>query len=217
MTTALGAHAHAADSVRCGTQVAVIRHPELRRPGHRVGACLAPERARRLLLPGKPDGDAWLVESLHLDGRRFEIARASESDLPALVALLADDDLGTHRESTDFERYRMAFQEIDSDPRQLLVVVRYGDDVLVGTMQLTLIAGLARGGAKRLQIESVRVASSIRNVGLGTALLEWAHQYGRRHGATLAQLTSDKTRPNAHRFYDALGYQASHVGLKRPL
>lgn len=169
-------------------------------------------------MPVGQDGcDAWPVESIDLDGRRFEIARATESDIPALVALLADDKLGAHRESTDLERYRKAFEEIDKDPRQLLLAVRDHDGELVATMQLTIVPGLARGGAKRLQIEAVRLASRTRSCGLGTALFEWAHQYGRRHGASLAQLTSDKTRTDAHRFYDRLGYQASHEGFKRPL
>ena len=84
-------------------------------------------------------------------------------------------------------------------------------------MQLTLVPGLARQGAKRLQIEAVRLASGTRGRGLGTALFDWAHEYGRKQGATLAQLTSDKTRTDAHRFYDGLGYRASHQGYKRPL
>ena len=93
--------------------------------------------------------------------------------------------------------------------------MRDEDGVLVGTMQLTLIPGLARGGTKRLQIEAVRLSSATRGTGLGTAMFEWAHAFGNRHGATLAQLTSDKTRVDAHRFYDRLGYRASHEGLKR--
>ena len=157
------------------------------------------------------------MESLDLDGRRFTIARATESDVPALVALLADDVLGVQRESTEVEPYLVAFQEIDRDPHQFLVAVRDAEDNLVATMQLTLIPGLARGGAKRLQIEAVRLASGTRGTGLGTALFEWAHHYGHQHGATLAQLTTDKTRTDAHRFYDRLGYQASHEGFKRPL
>jgi GNAT superfamily N-acetyltransferase len=157
------------------------------------------------------------VETLDLDGRRFSVSRASESDVPDLAALLADDALGAHRESTDVEPYAVAFQEIDRDPNQLLVAVRDVDGHIVGTMQLTLIPGLARAGAKRLQIERVRLASSTRGTGLGTALFVWAHEYGQRHGATLAQLTTDKTRTDAHRFYDRLGYRASHEGFKRPL
>lgn len=157
------------------------------------------------------------MQSLDVGGRRFTVSRATESDVPGLVALLADDVLGAHRETTGLEPYLAAFREIDSDPRQFLVTVRDSDGGLVGTMQLTLIPGLARGGAKRLQIEAVRLASSTRGAGLGTALFEWAHAYGDRHGATLAQLTSDKTRTDAHDFYDRLGYRASHQGFKRPL
>jgi GNAT superfamily N-acetyltransferase len=111
----------------------------------------------------------------------------------------------------------VAFQEIDRDPHQFLVTVRDAEGSLVGTMQLTLIPGLARVGAKRLQIEGARLASSTTGTGLGTALFEWAHEYGHRHGATHAQLTSDKTRTDAHRFYYRLGYQASPEGFRRSL
>jgi GNAT superfamily N-acetyltransferase len=157
------------------------------------------------------------VEVIDRGGRRYSVARASESDVPALAALLADDALGARRESSDLEPYLMAFREIDRDPNQLLVAVRDPNDKLVGTMQLTLIPGLARAGSKRLQIEGVRLAAATRGSGLGTALFEWAHRYGQRHGAVLAQLTTDKTRTDAHRFYDRLGYRASHEGYKRPL
>jgi GNAT superfamily N-acetyltransferase len=157
------------------------------------------------------------VDVLELGGRRYIVARARESDVPALAALLADDVLGAQRESTDVEPYLRAFQEIDRDPNQLLVAVRDADDNLVGTMQLTLIPGLARAGAKRLQIEGVRLASTARGTGLGTALFDWAHEYGQRHGAALSQLTTDKTRSDAHRFYGRVGYRASHEGYKRPL
>lgn len=157
------------------------------------------------------------MEVIDRGGRRYSVARASESDVPALAALLADDALGARRESSDLEPYLMAFREIDRDPNQLLVAVRDPDDNLVGTMQLTLIPGLARAGSKRLQIEGVRLAAATRGSGLGTALFEWAHRYGQRHGAVLAQLTTDKTRTDAHRFYDRLGYRASHEGYKRPL
>ena len=84
-------------------------------------------------------------------------------------------------------------------------------------MQLTLLPGLARAAATRLQIEAVRIDASVRRTGLGTALLEWAHDYGRERGAVLAQLTTDKSRAEALRFYGRLGYEASHQGLKRSL
>jgi GNAT superfamily N-acetyltransferase len=157
------------------------------------------------------------VHSIDLGGHRFHLARAVASDVPALAALLADDVLGSQRESTDLEPYLAAFREINADPDQLLVVVRDGEGSVIGTMQLSLLPTLARAGAKRLQIEGVRLASGTRGTGLGTALFEWAHEYGRRHGAVLAQLTTDKRRTDARRFYERLGYVASHEGLKLSL
>lgn len=161
--------------------------------------------------------EAVPARSLEAGGRRFTVDRATESDVSDLVALLADDVLGAGREVHGLDPYLLAFREIADDPHQYLAAVRDVDGRLVGTMQLTLIPGLARGGAKRLHIEAVRLASDTRGTGLGTALFEWAHAFGRLHGATLAQLTSDKTRSNALRFYGRLGYQASHEGFKRPL
>jgi GNAT superfamily N-acetyltransferase len=157
------------------------------------------------------------MAALGASGRRFELRRAVEADVPELVALLSDDVLGAVREADTLAPYLRAFAEIDGDANQLLVAVRDRSGVLVATMQLTLIPGLARGGAKRIQIEAVRVASAARGSGLGSALFEWAHLYGAAHGATLAQLTSDKIRTDAHRFYAQLGYEATHDGFKREL
>jgi len=157
------------------------------------------------------------VDSITVNDARFDLRRAVEADLPALVELLADDPLGQAREATTLEPYRAAFREIDADDHQLLLVVRSETTAIVGTMQLTLIPGLARGGAKRLLIEAVRLAANVRGGGLGAALFDWAHGYGRDHGARLAQLTSDKSRTDAHRFYRGLGYEPSHEGFKRPL
>ncbi len=148
-----------------------------------------------------------------MHGRSFRVARASRADVPELVLLLADDAIGSTREGADLTPYLAAFEAIDRDPAQLLVTVR-DEEHTVGTMQLTLIPGLSRSGALRLQIEAVRVAASARGVGLGTALLEWAATYGRERGASLVQLTTDKQRSGAHRFYESLGYVASHEGFK---
>jgi GNAT superfamily N-acetyltransferase len=157
------------------------------------------------------------VDSITVNESRFDLCRAVEADLPALVELLSDDPLGVARESTTSEPYLAAFREIDGDDHQMLLVVRSETADIVGTMQLTLIPGLARGGAKRLLIEAVRLAASARGGGLGAALFEWAHGYGRDRGAQLAQLTSDKSRTDAHRFYRRLGYEPSHEGFKRAL
>lgn len=165
----------------------------------------------------KAGWDDGVVEILIIGGHRFAVTRARERDVPAVVKLLANDVLGADRESSELGPYFKAFAEIDADPHHLLVIVRDDADTVVGTMQLTLVPGLARAGAKRLQIEAVRLAPDARGGGLGTALFNWAHEYGRQHGATIAQLTSDKSRTDAHRFYDKVGYTASHQGFKRAL
>ena len=157
------------------------------------------------------------MDTLEVAGRTFRVARARAVDVPALIALLADDVLGRGRENGAMEPYLRAFEQIDADPHQLLVAVRDEDEQIAATVQLTLLAGLSRGGATRLQIEAVRVDASARGTGLGSALLTWAHGWGRERGAVLAQLTTDRSRADAHRFYERLGYELSHVGFKRPL
>lgn len=157
------------------------------------------------------------MDTLDLAGRTVSIERARQDDVPGIVALLSDDMLGRDRESADLGPYRAAFDRIDADPNQLLVVGRDEHGALIATLQLTLMPSLSRGGATRLQIESVRVAEHARGGGLGAALFAWAHDWGREHGASLAQLTSDAAREDAHRFYDRIGYSASHVGYKLPL
>lgn len=154
------------------------------------------------------------MDVVHAGGRSFEVRQAAVEDVPAIVALLADDVLGTERETADLAPYLAAFRQIEEDPRQLLVVVRDEGDIVVGTLQLTLIPGLARAGATRLQVEAVRLSSSVRGAGLGSAVFAWVHDFGRRHGADLIQLTSDNRRSDAHRFYQRLGYTPGHVGFK---
>ncbi|GAA3530871.1 GNAT family acetyltransferase [Aeromicrobium flavum] len=157
------------------------------------------------------------MDTLSLDGRTFELVRASEADVPAIVALLTDDDIGGSRESRDLTPYLEAFREVHATEAHLLLVVRDETGDAVGTLQLTLVPGLSRGGAKRLVIEGVRVAPATRGSGLGTALMRWAQAWGARNGATIAQLTSDKRRVDAHRFYVSLGYEPSHEGFKLEL
>ena len=147
----------------------------------------------------------------------FQVGRAQRADLPVLVAMLRDDVLGAGREQDDMEPYEAAFEAIDRDPNHFLMVVRATDGEIVGMMQLTLLPGLARGAATRLQIEGVRVAASQRGTGLGAAMFNWAHDLGRQSGASIAQLTTDKIRADAHRFYDRLGYESSHEGMKKAL
>ena len=142
-----------------------------------------------------------------------EIRRATEDDVPAIVAMLADDPLGAKRERLCDPAYADAFKEIDADPRQVLVVAAAGADV-VGTLQLTFIPGLSRLGATRALIEAVRVRSDQRGGGLGALLIQWAVDTARERGAAIVQLTTDASRKDAHRFYERLGFQASHVGMK---
>lgn len=157
------------------------------------------------------------VTKILLNELSFTVRRARAGDVEEIVALLRDDDLGASRESKDLGPYASAFQQIDSDSKHFLAVIESAEGEVVGTMHLTLIPGLSRNATTRLQIEAVRVARSARGTGLGTAMIEWAHDYGREHGATLVQLTTDKTRPDAHRFYRALGYVDSHEGFKLEL
>jgi GNAT superfamily N-acetyltransferase len=147
----------------------------------------------------------------------LEIRAAAAEDVPAIVGMLADDPLGAQRESPeDLALYLAALDRISDDPNQhLMVAVREGR--VVGTLQLSVIPGLSRRGSTRSIIEGVRVHADERGGGLGTRLIEWAIDASRRQGCQLVQLTSDKTRTDAHRFYERLGFTASHVGFKLPL
>ncbi|MFF6808442.1 GNAT family N-acetyltransferase [Streptomyces sp. NPDC012403] len=147
----------------------------------------------------------------------LEIRAAVADDVPAIVGMLADDPLGAQRESPDdLSPYLSALERLSADPNQHLVVaVREGR--VVGTLQLTVVPGLSRRGATRSIIEAVRVHADERGSGLGSRLVEWAIDASRREGCQLVQLTSDNTRTAAHRFYERLGFTASHVGFKLPL
>ncbi|MEV5707313.1 GNAT family N-acetyltransferase [Actinoallomurus sp. NPDC052274] len=140
---------------------------------------------------------------------------ATRDDVPAIVALLADDAIGAGREG-DIDAYWAAFAHIDADPRNRLIVAEVDGEV-AGTLQLTFIPGLSRMGTERAQIEAVRVGSAHRGRGLGHRLIDWAIDEARRRGCGLVQLTSDKRRTDAIRFYESLGFEATHEGMKRPL
>lgn len=145
------------------------------------------------------------------------IRAATAGDVEAIVTLLAADQLGATRDSTaDLAPYLKAFQEIDADDNQLLIVAEHNGQV-IGTLQLTIIPGLSRRGSKRGLIEAVRVRADARDLGLGTTLTRWAIEESRRRGCSLVQLTSDKSRTDAHRFYERLGFAATHEGYKLKL
>ncbi|MER6250988.1 GNAT family N-acetyltransferase [Streptomyces sp. NPDC001584] len=151
------------------------------------------------------------------DTPELTIRPATEADVPAIVAMLADDPLGATRESPDdLAPYLAALKRLTDDPNQHLVVAVRADRV-VGTLQLTIVPGLSRKGATRSIIEGVRVHADERGGGLGTRFIEWAVEKSRAENCALVQLTSDVTRTDAHRFYERLGFTASHVGFKLQL
>ena len=161
-----------------------------------------------------------VLARLPLQGTTVVLRRAAAQDVASIVDLLVADQLGASRDGVttdeDLEAYLTAFGVIDADPAQLLLVATDASQV-VATMQLSFLPGLARRGALRAQIEAVRVRHDYRSRGLGTALFEWAIEEARRRNCALVQLTSDKSRTDAHRFYERLGFVASHEGLKLEL
>jgi GNAT superfamily N-acetyltransferase len=150
------------------------------------------------------------------DGLRVRLRRAAAADVPALVRLMADDAIAAGRESADLSPYQRAFARIDGDADQLLVLGEV-DAEPACTLQLTVIPGLSRGGALRGQVEAVRVRSDLRSRGIGNALLRWAADELRARGCVVAQVTTDKRRLDAQRFYADLGWVNSHEGFKLQL
>ncbi|MCA0423529.1 MAG: GNAT family N-acetyltransferase [Proteobacteria bacterium] len=147
----------------------------------------------------------------------FVLREALPGDVPAIVALLADDDLGASRETgADPKAYAAAFAAIDRDPNNALYVLEQGGR-LIGCFQLTFIPGLSNKGAWRGQIESVRIASDLRGHGHGARLIKTAIQMCQARGCRTVQLSTHKQRTKAHRFYERLGFVASHEGMKLAL
>ncbi len=150
---------------------------------------------------------------------------ATRADVPAILALLADDDIARDRaagagravpESADAALWA-AFDAIDADPRNELIVAGAADGSVAATCQLTFTPSLSRGGAQRMTVEAVRVRADLRGQGIGRALMRWSVDRARERGCGLVQLTTDRRRTEAHRFYESLGFTASHVGMKLAL
>lgn len=142
--------------------------------------------------------------------------KANRSDVPNIVRLLADDDIGISREQYQESlpsSYYDAFDEIDADKNNSLIVVELNNQI-VGTLQITFITYLTYRGGKRALIEGVRTHKSVRGQGIGKAMLEWAIQKAKDEGCHVVQLTTDKRRPDALELYKKLGFVASHEGLK---
>lgn len=174
-----------------------------------IGHCLAVSggRARQDEHVREPSPDALTVRA------------ARREDVPRIVELLADDTLGATREALGDplpDGYWAAFDEIDRDPRNRLLVGEV-DGRVVATLQLTFLPGLSRRGAWRAQVEAVRVAREARGAGLGRRLMAVAIDEARARGCRVVQLTTDRSRVDAHRFYETLGFRASHLGMKLPL
>ena len=147
---------------------------------------------------------------------KITIRRALAEDVHPIVAMLADDPLGAEREKPGDPAYLEAFEVIDADPHQFLAVADLDGEV-VGTLQLTFTSGLSRLGMTRATVEAVRVRSDQRGNGLGAHLVRWAVDEARARGCGMVQLTTDASRVDAHRFYERLGFTASHVGMKLSL
>jgi ribosomal protein S18 acetylase RimI-like enzyme len=144
---------------------------------------------------------------------------ACKKDLPTLVALLADDDIAEGREQARGDllpAYAAAFDEMSKNPDNRVLIAEIGGEI-AGALQIVVVAGLSRQGAKRAIIESVRVSSKLRGQNVGTALMKEAIAQSRTAGCKLVQLTSDKRRTRAHLFYRRLGFEQSHVGFKLDL
>ena len=142
--------------------------------------------------------------------------RASRADVPAIVRMLADDALGAERETFESplpENYYRAFEAIDRDPNNELIVADL-DGKVIGVMQMTFIPNLTYRGSWRALIEGVRVDAKVRSSGIGRQFFTWAIERARQRGCHLVQLTSDKARADAIRFYETLGFVASHEGMK---
>lgn len=169
-----------------------------------------------------PDAPALLLTA-DVDDGTFRLRRAAPADLAAIVQLLADDSMGAARENIgDMEPYEQAFAAIDGDPSHLLVVGEMVPDgaenaSVVATFQLTFLPGISRQGSWRSQLEGVRVAGRLRGQGIGNLMVQWAIEESRRRGCSMMQLTTHKTRTAAHRFYERLGFDASHEGMKLTL
>ena len=141
---------------------------------------------------------------------------ACKDDLPRIIELLADDPLGSTRDDASLPldgRYAAAFDALSRDANQLMAVAEREGDV-IGCLQLSFIPGLTRKGAWRGQIEGDRIAAAYRGKGIGREFFDWAIGQCRDRNCSLVQLSTDLARPEAKRFYESLGFEASHVGMK---
>ncbi len=144
---------------------------------------------------------------------------AKRDDLPAIVRMLADDDLGSQRERYEEplpKSYITAFEQIERDLNHELIVAELNGDV-IGTLQLMFLPSLSFQGGLRAQVESVRVDKLYQGQGIGSDMMQWAIERAQGRGAHVVQLTTHQSRADAHRFYERLGFKGTHLGMKLSL
>ena len=142
--------------------------------------------------------------------------QATRADLPSIVRMLADDDLGSQRERVENPlpaSYYSAFEQINNDPNHELIVAEQNGEV-IGTLHLMFLPSVSFQGGLRAQVESVRVAKRLQSQGIGSEMMKWAMERAKQRGAHVVQLTTHKSRVDAHRFYERLGFKGSHLGMK---
>jgi GNAT superfamily N-acetyltransferase len=147
----------------------------------------------------------------------MKFRKAIREDVPFIVQMIANDKLGQSRENYSDplpDQYYDAFEKISANPNQELIVVENDQHEIIGTLHLTFLQYLTYQGGIRAQIEAVRVREDLRGEGIGQKMFEWAINRARERNAHLLQLTTDKQRPEAIRFYEKLGFKASHEGMK---
>ena len=151
------------------------------------------------------------------DPQAISMREARRDDVAAIVALLADDHLGATREDpAALPAYSAAFDKIDADPRNVLAVAEAAGRI-VGTLQITFIPGLSNQGAELALLEAVRIDSSLRGQGLGRVMIEWAMDQARARGCRAMELFTHNSREAAQRFYEQLGFEKTHAGMRRAL
>ncbi len=144
---------------------------------------------------------------------------ASRADLPSIIRMLADDELGSQRECYQDPlppSYYAAFEQIEHDPNHELIVAERNGEV-IGTLHLIFLPSVSFQGGLRAQVESVRVDKRFQSQGIGSQMMKWTMERARQRGAHVVQLTTHKTRLDAHRFYERLGFKGSHLGMKLSL
>ncbi len=144
---------------------------------------------------------------------------ATRADLPSIVRMLADDDLGSQRERVENPlpaSYDSAFEQINNDPNHELIVAERNGEV-IGTLHLMFLPSVSFQGGLRAQVESVRVDKKLQSQGIGSEMMKWTMERAKQRGAHVVQLTTHKSRIDAHRFYERLGFKGSHLGMKLDL